>query len=260
MTRESYGPDFYRSIAGWADRSAAEVVPVVLDLLPAVGSVLDVGCGTGSWLAAFARHGVAEVVGLDQQAVPLDQRRVPGSVSMADLRQPFDLGRRFDLVMSTEVAEHLPMSAADGFVDSLSRHGDLVLFSAAVPHQGGHDHVNEQWPSWWAARFAAAGYEAADVLRPRIWTNRAVAPFYRQNLLVFARNDALRAVRAVPPVPLPLDVVHPALWEERLTWTRGLWRSALAATAALIRERVASRSGQSSSTSQLLAGSGSSAA
>jgi hypothetical protein len=105
-----------------------------------------------------------------------------------DLSFPFDLGRRFDLVQCLEVAEHLPERAADGLIDSIVRHGDVVLFSAAVPGQGGTHHVNEQPVEYWRDKFAARGYAAFDVLRPRIWQNPSVAPWFRFNSLIYANE------------------------------------------------------------------------
>lgn len=56
--------------------------------------------------------------------------------------------RRFDLAMTIEVAEHLTPVRADSFVEDLTRLSDVVLFSAAIPAQGGINHVNEQWQSY----------------------------------------------------------------------------------------------------------------
>ena len=134
-----------------------------------------------------------------------------------DLTQPLSLGRRFDIVSSLEVAEHLPPSAAETFVTSLTQHGDVVLFSAAIPGQPGTNHVNCQWPSYWANLFQERGYEVRDIVRPRIWTDGEIAPYYRQNMLVFVRGESLvdtdwrcEASRG------PLDVVHPETYAERV--------------------------------------------
>ena len=97
------------------------------------------------------------------------------------------LERRFDLVISVEKAEHLQARRQASFV-SRSRHGDVVLFSAAIPFQGGHHHVNEQFPDYWVERFAAHGHQVATSMRPRIWTDTDVLWWLRQNVLVFARG------------------------------------------------------------------------
>lgn len=184
-----------------ARRSAQAIVPLVLDLLhPA--SVVDFGCGTGVWLAEFAAAGVEDYLGVDagdapELAIPSDRFR-----SM-DLTQPVDLGRRFDMAISLEVAEHLPENAARIFVQTITRHADVAVFSAAIPDQRGIDHINEQWPSYWASLFSAEGFGCFDVIRPKVWADESIFYWYRQNTLLFARG--LPGHQARPP----LDLVHP---------------------------------------------------
>jgi len=105
-----------------------------------------------------------------------------------DLSTPLDLKKSFDLVQSLEVAEHLPEGKAELFVDNLIRHGDVILFSAAVPHQGGEHHVNEQPPEYWRRKFAARGYAAFDFVRPKLEGRSEVMPWYRFNSYVYANE------------------------------------------------------------------------
>jgi SAM-dependent methyltransferase len=183
--------------------------------------VLDVGCGTGDWLALFERAGVDDVFGVDGPHVPTSALRIPTARFAAhDLTAPLDLGRRFDLVICLEVAEHLPDTCADTFIDSLTHHGDLVLFSAAIPWQRGPHHVNEQWPSYWIKRFEERGYTCIDCVRPRVWNLRHVSYYYRQNLFFMGAESAFsRAPRLRQelehPWPGPTDIVHPDLWAIR---------------------------------------------
>jgi hypothetical protein len=139
-------------------RSAEVVIPVVRELL-APGSVLDAGCGLGTWLRVWQQNGVQDILGVDgTDDLPPGTRLISTDHFRAiDLRAPFNLGRRFALVQSLEVAEHLPRACAAGFVQSLCDHGDMVLFGAAIPGQGGHRHVNAQWQSHWARLFAKRG-------------------------------------------------------------------------------------------------------
>jgi SAM-dependent methyltransferase len=213
----AYSREFFETQFQESLQSAEEVVPLLLRLLPS-RSVLDVGCGVGVWAATFVANGVAQVVGVDGDY--LDRRRllIPSDGFYShDLTQPLDLERRFDLVVCLEVAEHLPANSASMLVESLVRHGDLIVFSAAVPGQGGTNHLNEQWPSYWLDHFARAGYELFDVLRPRFWYNQRVGFWYRQNLLVYATGAAADRVRALPPVDPLLDVVHPEQFALRNT-------------------------------------------
>jgi len=112
--------------------------------------------------------------------------------------------------MSVEVAEHLPHEVADGFVKLLTDHADYVVFSAAIPHQGGSRHINEQWPDYWVSRFAQKGFILHDILRWCIWNDARVQPWYRQNILLFAK--AGRPVVTPPTSVKPVRVVHPDFW------------------------------------------------
>ncbi len=173
-------------------------------------SVLDVGCATGTWLDEWIKDGVSDVLGIDGDYVDRAALHIPvAKFTNVDLEQPFSLGRRFDLVQTLEVAEHLDEAHADAFVESLARHGDTILFSAAIPGQGGDHHVNEQWPSYWAEKFAKAGYTLYDIIRPQIWTDPRIIWWYRQNMLVFARG------RTFDNGLTPIDVVHPEFWQNR---------------------------------------------
>ena len=127
-----------------------------------------------------------------------------------DLTKPLNLDRRFDLVMSLEVAEHLDSRFAPVFVESLVRHGDVVLYSAAVPGQGGNHHVNEQWPSYWVELFAEHDFRPYDVLRGNLWGNPAVEWWYQQNCLIFASAEAAARL-GLSPSSAPIDIVHPTL-------------------------------------------------
>ena len=207
-----YDGAYYDDLAPGSRRSADRVLPLVFDLLTP-RRVADFGCGSGAWLAAAQALG-AEITGLDGDWLPRDRLEVaPERVQAADLTEPVDLGARFDLALCLEVAEHLPAAAAATLVASLVRHAPAVLFSAAVPGQGGTGHIHEAWPTVWRDLFAQHGYACHDVIRGRIWTDRAIDVWYRQNLLLFLGPDAPVPDRA--PVAAPLSVVHPDLWEER---------------------------------------------
>lgn len=179
-------------------------------------TVLDVGCGHGAWLRVCKELGADEIQGVDGPWIDGDALSIPKSQFMAqELDKPLDLGRRYDLVTSLEVAEHLPESAADTFIDNLTRHGDVVLFSAAVPFQGGRGHVNEQWQSYWALKFKDRGYSAIDSIRPTIWGNDVVFWWLRQNVILFLNDTALAQHTDIEPISVTnlaaLALVHPAL-------------------------------------------------
>lgn len=184
-----YNRKFYKVHQDRSEQSADIVVPVLLSVFPA-RSVVDVGCGVGAWLRAFERHGLTEYLGYDGDYVPADMLQIPRErFRAADLRQISELGRRFDIACSLEVAEHLPKDSAERFVALLVKAAPVVLFSAAVPNQGGHGHVNERWQSYWCELFSHHGYAAIDCIRPAIFDDPQVAWWYRQNILVYCDSE-----------------------------------------------------------------------
>jgi SAM-dependent methyltransferase len=188
---KDYNPAFFSALNSRWSRSADVIVPLIFDLIKP-RSVIDVGCGTGSWLAAIKAHQVDDVLGVDGEWVPEKSLRIPKSCFMAhDLKKPIRIKRRFDLAISLEVAEHLDKECARGFVDSLVRLSSVVVFSAAIPYQGGTHHVNEQWPDYWAELFEEHGYVAIDCFREKIWNNVEVDWFYAQNMFLFADRQEL---------------------------------------------------------------------
>ena len=167
-------------------RSADVLIPALFELIhPA--SVLDVGCGIGHWLQAFMHHGVKDVYGIDGPHVSIASLQIPSDRFLVyDLRQINDLnmGRKYDLVICLEVAEHLPSEKASELVAFLVKHGAHVMFSAAIPHQTGENHLNEQPFGYWQKLFADEGYAFVDLFRKRFWNDDRINWWYRQNLFL----------------------------------------------------------------------------
>ncbi len=224
----TYNEAFYRYINQGSLASAEVVVPTLLQVLPLrVTTVLDVGCGAGAWLSVWKKAGVS-VTGLDGAYVQSASLLIdPDEFRARDLTADFDLGERFDIAQSLEVAEHLPAEFAAGFVENLCRSADVVLFSAAAPGQGGENHVNEQPYSYWQALFESRGYAMYDALRHHILEDKSVMPWYRFNTFVYVRRDVLPQVHdalandLVPPGTVPPDK-SPRLYQWRKRLIRAL--------------------------------------
>ena len=216
----TYDTAFFSYTDQCAQQSAEIVLRVMKDFFP-VASVADFGCGNGSWLAAWQKLGVCDCVGVDGEYVDRGMLLInDADFVAADLRQPVRLDRRFDLVQSLEVAEHLPKNSAEIFVDTLVSHGDIVLFSAAAPGQGGLQHVNEQPYSYWRALFYSRGYEMLDAIRPQIRHEAKVQPWYRFNTFVFVRKTVLaslpeQVIAARLPEGRPIPDISPPLYRLR---------------------------------------------
>lgn len=187
-----YGAEYYESIDRDALSSAGPIATSILrDFAPK--TILDVGCGTGATLAAFAARGV-DVTGLEHSNVALRYCRRRGVKCLEyDLESPNPppIGSRFDLVISMEVAEHLPQHVADRFVDVLTSYGDVIVFTAATPGQGGRDHVNEQPHEYWIAKFSDREFHYAShrsLVWRKEWEEQGAASWYVRNLMLFTKT------------------------------------------------------------------------
>lgn len=198
------------SVAG-----ARAALPIVL-AHRTLHSLLDVGCGTGTWLKAAIECGITDVIGVDGVRIEPAELQVPAElIRHFDLTKSWSLERRFDVAICLEVAEHLDPTSGPSLIRALANHSDLVLFSAACPGQPGQHHVNCRWPSYWQSLFNECGYVCEDDLRAQIWDDPRIEPWYRQNLFL-ARRDPESAGNELRIHSL----VHPAMWkfESGVSW------------------------------------------
>lgn len=163
------------------------IVPLLVDYFKPT-SVIDIGCGIGNFLAEFKKMGVSKVLGVDDDTASNSLRLHNLSSNeflLQDLNQPFTVNGKFDIALCLEVAEHLNEQSADALVGSLVRSSDIVIFSAAIPFQGGQYHINEQWQDYWQQKFQQFNYLPIDLIRPLIWDNTNVKYWYKQNIIVY---------------------------------------------------------------------------
>jgi len=217
-TMNPYDKSFFNeSYLAETGQSATEIVRELWSIIQPA-SIVDVGCGIGVFLEAFSRKGVTDICGIDGDWVEADALRIPKDKFLRqDLALPLHIENRFDLALCLEVAEHLPEEAATTIVRSLVELAPVVLFSAAIPMQGGVAHVNEQWPEYWSSLFAEHGYLPVDCIRRRVWNNEKVLWWYAQNMILFVKqshihgNPRLKA-EFEKAEGMPLSVVHPRLF------------------------------------------------
>ena len=196
-------------------QAAFEILPFVFKLVNPQ-SVIDIGCGNGSWLKAATELGVEEIQGVDGIQVEDNQLNIPkDNFLQHDLTKYLQLDKKFDLAISLEVAEHLPESAADNIVAVLTAHSDCVLFSAAIPGQGGQYHINEQWPEYWHQKFKSKGYLAYDILRNEFWNNENVFWWYKQNTIMYAKKGFFESSEFKNSETVNA-MVHPELFRKKI--------------------------------------------
>jgi hypothetical protein len=149
-----------------------------------------------------------------------------------------ELSESYDLAISVEVAEHLSKERAEALIGRLTEAADVIVFSAAVPMQGGTHHINEHPQSYWISLFDSAGFDVFDIFRPALWSDPAIRWWFRQNIFLFVRRGSaavdLDRVRALQG-PL-VDVIHPENFASKVNAGR--------ATTADLRAQVAELKGR----------------
>ncbi len=190
-----YNKEFYENRHKNTVNTAETILSIVRKIVPEIKSAVDFGCGVGTWLYVLEQNGATNICGVDGDWVKDDYLKIQKNQFIRhDLSKSTNpnIKNSFDLAMSLEVAEHLPASSAKDFVSLLTNSSDFILFSAAIPKQGGKGHINEQWPNYWISLFENQGYMPIDVIRKRIWKDESIAHWYRQNILMFVKKERMK--------------------------------------------------------------------
>ena len=182
----------------FGDRSgsieSAKIIAPIITRMINPNSVVDLGCGTGEFLSIFRYKGINDILGIDGPWINKEKLMIPAKNFFTyDLNKKLRINRRFDLAISLEVAEHIPKFKAEIFIDNLVALSNVILFSAAIPYQGGLYHRNEQWPNYWAKIFRKKNYVPVDCIRMKIWNNKQVNYWYCQNTILYVSKDYLNS-------------------------------------------------------------------
>ncbi len=219
MVETTYDQDFYIAQMGGSYRSASIMLAKLASIWKPA-SVVDVGCGRGTWLAAWQALGAKRLVGLDGPWNSQADMAAPEiEFRSTDLNAPFRAMETFDLAMSLEVAEHCLPESSEPFVDSLSTLADTIVFGAAYTAQPGTEHINCRPHSFWCQKFIGQGYAVFDFFRPKFWGVLEVEPWYQQNTFVYCRphSRAFSALVSAGERPMEnpafVDAVHPWLFD-----------------------------------------------
>lgn len=196
-SQNNYNSTFFAYTSAISRVSAQIVVPIFRNILPTCKSVADFGCAQGVWLNCWMENGVVDVYGVDGDYVDRDHLHISNECFQSqDLNEPVDLKRKFDVVYSLEVAEHLRPENSESFIKSLTNHSEIVIFSAAPPGQGGEYHINERPFESWRALFKKQGYEAYDCIRPLIADQKTVSFWYRYNIILYVHKNSVSKLSA----------------------------------------------------------------
>jgi hypothetical protein len=218
----NYDSTFYNNVNITSLESAEIILPKLLELFSSkIKTAVDFGCAEGVWLRKLMDLGINEVLGIDGPWVQQTALKIPAdSFITANLGEQIVLKKKYDLAISLEVAEHIPQASAETFVHSLTNAADFILFSAAIPYQGGTDHINEQWPIYWNALFNKYGFIAVDYLRQQLWKEKKVNVYYKQNILLYVNKERKNEIKIQEQYfcmdRAPKSIVHPKLFFQRL--------------------------------------------
>jgi SAM-dependent methyltransferase len=172
-------------------------------------SILDVGCGLGTWLKVASNYGIEDFFGIDGIEVSDEDFFISKEkFKQQNLTEYWDLGRKFDLILCLEVAEHLPSDSSANLIHSLTNNSDTIVFSAACPHQPGQGHINCQWIEYWQNLFNKNGYACFDEIRPVVWNENFSEWWYKQNIFI-ARKDEVNAGKEARII----SMIHPDLYK-----------------------------------------------
>ena len=209
--------------------SAEIIVTHVMNLLHPT-SVSDFGCGKGQFLNAFKNSGVSTVHGYDGPWAkePSRENLDEQEFTCVDFEQAAQIHpQKTDVALSLEVAEHLSATSARDFIRLLCESSDVIIFSAALPLQGGQGHINEQPLSYWSDLFKTEGYMPFDLLRYILWDDDNIEVWYRQNLCIFVKassiaedtlshaSDSYLQKSETDMIRHPKTIVHPSFFEMR---------------------------------------------
>lgn len=190
---KTYNRFFYENQLLESRNSAKYIVPIIKDWFEP-NSIIDVGCGVGSWLDVWknCKKGI-EVTGIDADFVDKSLLLIDVSNEFigADLNKNLPKLKKHDLAMCLEVAEHLDEKRADSFIEELTGLSNTILFSAAIPGQEGTQHINEQFIKYWIDKFNHNGYICYDVIRPMIWEVETISWWFRQNIVLFVKAGTI---------------------------------------------------------------------
>lgn len=219
--KKNYTPLYYEGIFEESVKSRDVVFRELfaLDLVRPEAVVVDAGCGLGSWGHDLRSKFNLGYIGIDF-GVPADKLVIKEDQYVDhDLRIPLvPWGIRGDLVLCLEVGEHIEEEHTDTLIDNLCALGDIIVFSAAIPMQGGLHHHTERWQSWWAEKFAKRGYYPFDITDIRTLLRRSsdVCHWYSQNMVIYCKEMTNEGDCGPVTTSFELDYVHPKMYENTL--------------------------------------------
>ena len=171
--------------------SAKETFAELNKFLPQINSVIDVGCGMAAFSRIFQETGVKNITLVDHPSINIKKCLVKENFQFipCDLDKALPSSLKSDVVICTEVLEHINFKRSVEVLDFIVSCADIIIFSAAIPKQGGTGHINEQHHEFWINKFKERGFDYADLFKGNIIKNEKIFFYLRQNLFIFFKNQ-----------------------------------------------------------------------
>ncbi len=184
-----YDQKFFDNTFKFETESAKAFVSILIKYF-APKSVIDIGCGTGIYLAEFAKNNI-DILGYDGSPAAISGSLAGDKIKLHDLCQPLKLNQRFDLCLCLEVAEHLAKGCADTLIGTLTKLSRATIFTAATPGQGPKSlgHINEQPPEYWQEKFKRKNFIFNQSLTEQIkieMSGQNVVWWLTKNLMIYS--------------------------------------------------------------------------
>lgn len=216
-----YDENFYKINAKESYESARLVIDIFKKYYNP-HSVIDLGCGVGTWLKAWQENGANEILGVDANQMPENMLYISRkNLHVVDFENSsFNVDKKYDLAQSLECLEHISPQNEDKILSILYKASDLVLFSAAIPMQVGTNHINCHKLQYWVDKFKDKGYKCYDIIRPEcIKKNIKIGSWYMQNILVFAKDEKAQILEEKGAIPIekPVLFYHSEILKDILT-------------------------------------------
>jgi predicted O-methyltransferase YrrM/2-polyprenyl-3-methyl-5-hydroxy-6-metoxy-1,4-benzoquinol methylase len=193
-----YGPNFNSGMASYIART---IKPE---------NTLEFGCGLGLYCHFLKTQlDIKKVFGIEPEPMGgvFDSPTGPTQLAINIFldKHPEPLEQKFDLVMSIEVAEHIPREKHDFLFDFLVSHtSNWIVFSGARVGQGGHGHISERDEEDWKSEFLKRGMIFQDELT---WNIRQACNEkninHQQNLMVFKRPAGYEKLDSIENIARP---------------------------------------------------------
>jgi SAM-dependent methyltransferase len=204
---EVYDDEYYTNIVDPFMANSCETIAESIVEAFSPESVVDVGCGTGLLLLALKKKGVNRTFGIDyaKRAVEICEKRGLDVIRLDLEHETPPAYIKSDVVISTEVAEHLPETSAEQFVDILCSISGNVVLTACPPGPnsalGRYIHPNERPKEYWIKKFESRGFTYDQDISTKwatYWRSCKVTGNYSNGLMVFRKTEKNFTGESIP--------------------------------------------------------------